>query len=220
MRRRTLLSLILGCVVPIISGSFSLAFGQISENHLDSPDSTERQNPQRATSSFQAPPTARKPSELAERIFNREKQQVETIENTAPIVETYIQEEKPDALMGTLPKKDLYFLGKADFLGKTMKVHSMTVRTKNGSVMWSYNPAGFLQMAFLDLRDFDYEHYRLIAPQTGQREFLGEVRCYVFDLVRAPKAKGPRFRGRIWVEDRDFTIVRINGTYAPESSFR
>ena len=49
--------------------------------------------------------------------------------------------------------------------------------------------------------------------------FVGEVRCYVFDVERTPKAKGPRFRGRIWVEDQDFTIVRMNGTYAPESSF-
>ena len=24
-----------------------------------------------------------------------------------------------------------------------------------------------------------------------------------------------RFMGRIWVEDRDFNIVRLNGTYAP-----
>jgi hypothetical protein len=74
-------------------------------------------------------------------------------------------------------------------------------------------------MAFLDLRDFDKEHYRLTAPEGGKRVFLGDVRCYVFDVERTPKAKGPRFRGRIWVEDQDFTIVRMNGTYAPESNF-
>jgi len=85
--------------------------------------------------------------------------------------------------------------------------------------MWAYDPAGFLQMAFVDTHEFDREHYRLTPPQTGPREFRGEVRCYVFDVERMPKAKGPRFRGRIWVEDQDFTIVRINGTYAPESSF-
>jgi hypothetical protein len=219
MHRRTIVSLMFGCVVPMIAKSSLMALGQISKNSLNAPDPTEWQNAQSAAGGAHTTPTARKPSELAKRIFKREKQQVETIENSAPIVETYIQEEKSDPLMGTVPKEDLYFLGQADFLGKTMKVHSMTARTPNGSMMWAYNPAGFLQMAFLDLREFDNEHYRLIAPQTGQREFLGEVRCYVFDVVRAPKAKGPRFRGRIWVEDQDFTIVRINGTYAPESSF-
>lgn len=158
-------------------------------------------------------------NEIANRVFKREKAQVETIENSAPIVETYIQEEKSDAVMGTVPKKDLYFLGQADFRGKTMKVHSMTAKTHKGTIMWSYEPAGFLQMAFLDSHDFDKEHYRLIPPQAGHRVFLGEVRCYVFDVVRAPKVKGPRFEGRIWVEDQDFTIVRINGTYKAGKSF-
>jgi len=219
MQCRTFVSLVLGCAVSMIAAFSQMAFGQISKDRLTFADTTERQNPQSVTGSSQTAPTSRKPIEFAERIFKREKQQVETIANSAPIVETYIQEEKSDALMGTVPKRDLYFLGQADFLGKAMKVHSMTVRTHNGSMMWSYNPAGFLQMAFLDLREFDNAHYRLIAPQTGQREFLGEVRCYVFDVVPAPKTKGPRFRGRIWVEDQDFTIVRMNGTYAPESSF-
>ena len=43
---------------------------------------------------------------------------METIENSSPIVETYIQEEKSDPLMGTVPKRDLYFLGQGDFRGK------------------------------------------------------------------------------------------------------
>ena len=161
----------------------------------------------------------RSPAVLADRIFKREKQQEETIENSAPIVETYIQEEKSDPLMGTVPKKDLYFLGQGDFRGKSMKVHSMTPKTRKGSIMWSFEPSGFLQMAFLDLGGFDKDHYRLVPPETNKRVFLGEVRCYVFDVERTPKAKGPRFRGRIWVEDQDFTIVRINGIYAPEANF-
>jgi hypothetical protein len=47
------------------------------------------------------------------------------------------------------------------------------------------------------------------------REFLGDVRCIVFD-VSAKKATGNgRFRGRIWVEDQDYNIVRLNGFYEP-----
>jgi hypothetical protein len=96
----------------------------------------------------------------------------------------------------------------------------MTERTHKGSIMWEFEPAGFLQMAFLDFGGFDDQHYRLTPPDSGSpRVFLGEVRCYVFNVVRAPKTKGARFYGRIWVEDQDFTIVRMSGIYAPEKHF-
>ncbi|HEY2548172.1 MAG TPA: hypothetical protein VGI46_19020, partial [Candidatus Acidoferrum sp.] len=155
-------------------------------------------------------------NEIIDRVFKRENEEVEIIESYAPIVETYIQLEKPDTLMGTLPKSDLYFLGIADFRGKTMKVHSMTEKTRTGSITWSFEPTGFLQMSFLDLDGFNKDHYTL---KPAGRTFLGEVRCYVFDVARTAKVKGPRFRGRIWVEDQDFTIVRMNGDYAPEINF-
>ncbi len=141
---------------------------------------------------------------------------MEIITNYSPIVETYIQVEKSDPLMGTLPKNDFYFLGQANFRGYTMKVHSMTEKTHKGTMMWAFNPTGFLQMAFLDFGQFDNDHYTLTYRD---RDFLGEVRCYLFDVQRTKKAKGPRFRGRIWVEDQDFTIVRMNGEYAPEIRF-
>ena len=208
-----------GYLVLITAGTARNVLGAISKDRRSSADPSEGPNPQSSPGGAQTTPPVRNPNDLTDRIFKREKEQMETIENSAPIVDTYIQEEESNALMGTVPKKDLYFLGQGDFRGKTMKVHSMTGRTHTGSIIWSYEPAGFLQMAFLDLRDFDKEHYRLTPPSTGQRVFLGDVRCYVFDVERAAKAKGPRFRGRIWVEDQDFTIVRMNGTYAPESDF-
>lgn len=209
MRRRTLIPKLLVCLVLMTAGTAWMVLAVRAQGP----------NPQSSSGGAQTTTPALSANEIADRIFKRDKAQVETIENSAPIIETYIQEEKSDALMGTVPKKDLYFLGQADFRAKTMKVHSMTVRTHKGTVMWSYEPAGFLQMAFLDSHDFDKEHYRLIPPPAGHRVFLGEVRCYVFDVVRAPKVKGPRFEGLIWVEDQDFTIVRINGTYKPEKNF-
>jgi hypothetical protein len=219
MDRRTLISKTFVCLAGMNARTARTVFDAISKYRQASADKPESLNSQTSPGHTQTTSNVRNPNELTERIFKREKEQVETIENTAPIVETYIQEEKSDALMGTIPKRDLYFLGQADFRGKTMRVHSMTARKQKGSLTWSYDPAGFLQMAFLDLRDFDSEHYRLTSSPNEKRVFLGDVRCYVFDVDRAPKAKGPRFRGRIWVEDQDFTIVRINGTYAPESSF-
>ena len=219
MDRRTLISNTLVCLAEMHARTGRTVFEALSKAALNSVDPGEWQNPQSSPPNTQTAPPERSANEIAERVFRREKEQVEIIGSCAPIVETYVQEEKSDVLMGTIPKRDLYFLGQADFHNKTMKVHPMTARTHKGSMMWAYDPAGFLQMTFVDTHEFDREHYRLTPPRTGQREFRGEVRCYAFDVERTPKAKGPRFRGRIWVENQDFTIVRMNGTFAPESSF-
>jgi hypothetical protein len=50
-----------------------------------------------------------------------------------------------------------------------------------------------------------------------RREFLGEVRCLVFDVTPKVKSEPGRFAGRIWVEDQDFHIVRFNGAYTGSS---
>jgi hypothetical protein len=47
-----------------------------------------------------------------------------------------------------------------------------------------------------------------------RREFLGEVRCLVFDVSPQDKSGKGRFLGRIWVEDQDYNIVRFNGAYS------
>ncbi|MGH9703591.1 MAG: M48 family metalloprotease, partial [Candidatus Acidiferrales bacterium] len=44
-----------------------------------------------------------------------------------------------------------------------------------------------------------------------------EVRCLVFDVFPIDKDVRERFLGRIWVEDQDYTIVRFNGTNAPDN---
>src|SRR5437667_8534555 len=49
-----------------------------------------------------------------------------------------------------------------------------------------------------------------------RREFLGAVRCLVFD-VTAKKGGSGTFKGRIWAEDQDYNIVRFNGTYGPST---
>jgi hypothetical protein len=73
-----------------------------------------------------------------------------------------------------------------------------------------YLPDGFLQMIFIDTNGFDKQHYKF---DYVKREFLGEVRCLVFDVTPLPKAGKGRFLGRIWVEDQDYHIVRFNGGY-------
>lgn len=150
---------------------------------------------------------------IIERAFQREKEEIEIFSSYSPIIETYIQTEKPDPPMGMTPKKDYYFLGQADFRGNSMRVRSMLSKTHKGTIMWAFEPAWFMQMAFVDFGQFDPDHYKLTYVR---REFLGEVRCLLFDVEPTPKSHGTRFYGRIWVEDRDYTIVHINGVYAPE----
>ena len=44
-----------------------------------------------------------------------------------------------------------------------------------------------------------------------------DLQCYVFDVEPKQIEKGRRyFQGRIWVDDRDFQIVRMNGKSVPD----
>ncbi len=79
---------------------------------------------------------------------------------------------------------------------------------------YEYNPAGFSWMVFVDREDFNRQTYDF---HYVHREFLGDVRCIVFDVKPKPKTGNGRFEGRIWVEDQDFNIVRLNGTYVPHT---
>ncbi len=163
----------------------------------------------------QVPLTAAKLDEIIDRMIKREHDEMAAFDLYSPIIETYIQEVKFSQAVGTVPKSDFYFLGQADFRGR-LKVRSMIESSKKGSFLWSFDPAGFLQMIYVDRGEFDKAHYRF---EYRGRKFLGEVRCHVFDVFPAPKVRGARFVGQIWVEDQDFTVVRINGKYAPAIHF-
>jgi hypothetical protein len=54
----------------------------------------------------------------------------------------------------------------------------------------------------LDRKRYEFTYVR--------REFLGESRCFVFD-VRPLRDGKKGFVGRIWIEDRDYNLVRFNG---------
>ncbi len=179
------------------------------------PDSSGPADAKNTGAVAQVTQTAPKLDEIIDRVIKREHDEIAAFDLYSPIVETYIQEVKFNQVLGTVPKSDYYFLGQADFRGR-LKVHSMTESSRKGSLLWSFDPDGFLQMIYIDRGEFDKVHYRF---KYSGREFLGEVRCLVFDVSPAPKARGARFIGRIWVEDQDFTVVRINGKYAPAIHF-
>jgi len=158
--------------------------------------------------------------EVVKRVVDNENHMYGRMKQYSPLVETYIQNLKPDAELGEVPAGDRYFLGKAD-LSKTVSLVSLTDTSSKGrkiftgignffSFAMQFLPDGFLQMIFIDTSGFDTQHYKF---DYVRREFLGDVRCLVFDVTPLPKSGKGRFLGRIWVEDQDFNIVRFNGGY-------
>ncbi len=168
-----------------------------------------------------APKAADQPrtmEEVVDRVIVNENHLNQEIRKFSPLVETYIQNLKPDKQLGFVPAGDKYFLGRADF-SKGVGLVSLTDADTKGKKIFSgignffsfamqYLPDGFLQMIFIDTNGFDKQHYKF---DYVRREFLGEVRCLVFDVSPEAKAGKGRFLGRIWVEDQDFHIVRFNG---------
>jgi hypothetical protein len=158
--------------------------------------------------------------DVIDRVITNENRSVQQIKQYSPLVETYIQNLKPDKELGYAPAGDKYFLGRADFT-KGVALVSLTDSNSKGkrifgsignffSFALQFVPDGFLQMIFIDTNGFDKQHYKF---DYVRREFLGEVRCLVFDVTPQEKSGKGRFLGRIWVEDQDYNIVRFNGAY-------
>jgi Peptidase family M48 len=173
-----------------------------------------------AAAAPQPPDQPRTMEAVVDKITANENKLNEDMRKYSPLVETYIQNLKPDPAMGFVPAGDKYFLGKADFAKGVNLVSLSDTETKGKKIFtgignffsfaMQYLPDGFLQMIFIDTNGFDKQHYKF---DYVKREFLGEVRCLVFDVTPQPKSGKGRFLGRIWVEDQDYHIVRFNGGY-------
>ena len=167
------------------------------------------------------PQQARTMDQVIDRVITNENRLDQQIRQYSPLVETYIQNLKPDKDLGYVPAGDKYFLGRADFAKGVALVSLSDAQSKGKKVFGSvgnffsfamqFLPDGFLQMIFIDTNGFDKQHYKF---DYVRREFLGEVRCLVFDVSPQEKSGKGRFLGRIWVEDQDYNIVRFNGAYS------
>ena len=159
--------------------------------------------------------------QVIDRVVTNEQRLYGQMRNFSPLVETYIQNLKPDKDLGQVPAGDKYFLGRANFQKGVSLVPLNDTGSKGRHVVGSignffsfamqFLPDGFLQMIFIDTSGFDKQHYKF---DYVRREFLGEVRCLVFDVTPIEKNNHGRFLGRIWVEDQDYHIVRFNGAYS------
>jgi hypothetical protein len=161
-------------------------------------------------------------NEVVERAIMRERALMHMLKTRTPLIETYLQDVRFDPQAGPVPLRDHYFLGRMDF-GETLNRRDYLPRkgsfqrivlggfTKLYTIR--YNPLGFSWMIFADLDDFNRETYQF---KFARREFLGDVRCFVFDVIPRKGTGDTRFHGRIWVEDQDYNIVRLNGVFAPQ----
>jgi hypothetical protein len=181
------------------------------------PVSASGNTPAAPAQQAQAPSTM---DQVVDRIILRERGLIDMLKTRTPIVETYLQNLQWDAQLGPVPKDDRYFLGRVDLTesidrksylqDESMEKHLLGGVTKYFKMQ--YQPLGFSWMLFADRNDFDKAHYEF---RYARREFLGDVRTLVFDITPKKGTGNGRFLGRIWVEDQDFNIVRLNGTYAP-----
>jgi hypothetical protein len=94
-----------------------------------------------------------------------------------------------------------------------------------------FAPQSSLDQAGLSMDSGDVDDIRnrlpfvLTSDEVGEYDILyvgqqqeDELHCYVFDI--APKKFEPKrlyFQGRIWVDDRDFQIVKTSGKTVPET---
>ncbi|HKD44154.1 MAG TPA: M48 family metalloprotease [Candidatus Angelobacter sp.] len=163
-------------------------------------------------------------SVITEVVFAQEARIVDSMQHYTPLVETYVQNLKPDKELVTVPGSDRYFLGR--LVLNPEGVQDLAFKDNNRATFMyqvldrlnsffkmTYHNVGFMQMLFLN-ESFDHEHYQL---KFLRRQFLGEVRTLVFDVAPLSRKEGPFFVGRIWVEDQDYNIVRFNGTWGPNS---
>jgi hypothetical protein len=174
-----------------------------------------------ASAAAAEPQQARTMDQVIDRVITNENRLDQQIRQYSPLVETYIQNLKPDKDLGYVPAGDKYFLGRADFAKGVSLVSLNDSESKGKKIFGSvgnffsfamqFLPDGFLQMIFIDTNGFDKQHYKF---DYVRREFLGEVRCLVFDVSPQEKSGKGRFLGRIWVEDQDYNIVRFNGAYS------
>jgi hypothetical protein len=163
-------------------------------------------SPATAQTSAAAQPSA---DQVIDRITQAETELIERVRGYRPIVEAYIQEIAPEKDGLQLPMFDSYFLGRLEWQeGPVLALMANAKRVgKSAGERRGFLPDGFASMAAPDWKSMDRARYDF---KLVRREFLGEVRTMVFDVV--PR-QGPNagFSGRIWVEDRGYNIVRYNG---------
>ena len=169
---------------------------------------------------------------LIDKAILREKVVVKTVKERAPLVETYIQNMKPDPVLSQVPQSDQHFLARVDFSkvinDDSYKDNKGNFAAKKGrlgsfknslnaltgisySLRLTFHESGFVQMILMDSNNFDRQHYTFTFIRN---DFLGNVPTAVDVTPSNPRRDYGRFFGRIWIETRSGNIVRFNGDFS------
>ena len=149
---------------------------------------------------------------LVDKAIGREKVVVKTVRERAPLVETYIQNMRPDPLLSQVPESDQHFLGRVEFskiIGdNAYKVNEDTAHgTQSGgkfsfgrlkhsasfitglgdSLHLNFHESGFVQMLLMDSNSFDRQHY---VFSFVRNDFLGNTPTAVFDVAPISTKQG------------------------------
>jgi hypothetical protein len=165
-------------------------------------------------------------SALIDKSIAREQVVIKTLRERAPIVETYIQNMRPDPVMGQIPDSDVHFLARVNF-GKVITdtgyvqdkqdnkgflKHSLSYLTGlSGSLHLTYHETGFVQMLLVDSNSYNRQMYTF---NFLRNDFLGTIPTVVFDVQPTKKSAVGRFAGRIWIDRNSGNIVRFNGSFS------
>src|SRR5262252_8584200 len=157
---------------------------------------------------------------IVDRALEREHALIEMLKTHTPFVETYLQDLKFRPQEGPVPVRDHYFLGRMDlsdmarhdYIDKRTSFESRLLGGFTGLFAFRYKPLGFSWMIYADRDEFNRQTYDF---KYARHEFLGDVRCILFDVFPKKGTGHGRFRGQVWVEEQDYNIVRLNGTYEP-----
>ena len=168
----------------------------------------------RGQSARPSPEVQARINDIVDRVNKSESAVIVRMRMYHPLVEVYIQNLALDEQLGWVPTQDDYFLGQFHIgdapqlrqLSQAKKTRSFASRLPGGAGT-QYLPDGFAAMAAPDWRLLERSRYEFTFVR---REFLGEARCFVLDVKPLRDGK-EGFSGRIWVDDRDYAIVRFNG---------
>ena len=172
-----------------------------------------------------AQPESAEVASLVNRVIANEKQNNQKLREYSPRVETYVQYYQPDAALGDVARNDAHFLGRLKFATEAKEVSfvqdsfSDWLRRRPDMVRAHLHMDDFaVEPLAVDQKNFDWQHYTFDPVRW---EYLGDIRCLAIDVHPREPAGIGAFEGRIWAEDHNYAIVRLNGTrvHPPRGSF-
>jgi hypothetical protein len=187
----TLLALLLAASFPGLAGASIFGKKKVEQDTMPGRKLTPAQNA------------------LIDKAIVREREVIKVVKERAPLVETYIQNMKPDPVMLQVPESDEHHLARVDF---SKVINDDALGGISSSLRLTFHESGFVQMILMDSNGFDRQHYTFTFIRN---DFLGNIPTAVFDVQPiSGKREYGRFFGRIWVETREGNVVRFNGDFA------